>query len=62
MSNFISISCPSCNASVSVNVDNKTAVCEFCGREFVCENALNSPQYKNYQQYQNEKQLQGDDW
>ena len=62
MNNFVSITCPYCDASVSVNIMQKTGVCEFCGREFVCQNALDSPQYKDHQQYQNEKQLQGDDW
>jgi len=62
MDHFVSLSCPSCSASVSVNINQKTGVCEFCGREFTCQDALNSPQHKNYQQYQNERQLQGDDW
>jgi hypothetical protein len=62
MNNFVSISCPYCNAPVNINVNQKTGTCEYCGREFVCQDALKSPQYKDYQQYQNEKQLQGDDW
>jgi len=62
MSNFVSLSCPSCNASVRVDINKKTGTCEYCGKEFVCQNALDSPQQKDYQQYQNEKQLEGDDW
>ena len=62
MHNFVSLTCPSCNASISINAKDKTAKCEYCGREFVCQNELNKPQYENHQQYQNEKQLQGDDW
>jgi len=62
MNDFVSISCPSCNASVSVNLNQKTGTCEYCGREFVSQNALDSPQPKDYQEQQNEKQLQGDDW
>jgi len=62
MNNFVSLSCPSCNAPVSVDVNQKTGKCQFCGREFACQNALNQPQYQNYQHYQNQKQLQGDDW
>ena len=62
MDNFVSLSCPSCGASISININQKTGTCEYCGREFACQNALNSPQHKGYQQYQNETQLQGDDW
>lgn len=61
-SNFVSLSCPHCNAPVTVSIDKKTGVCDYCGREFACQTALDSPQYKNYQQFQNEKQLEGDDW
>ena len=62
MNNFVSISCPSCNAPVNININQKTVSCEYCGREFVCQDALKPPQHKDYQKYQNEKQLQGDDW
>ena len=62
MNNFVSISCPSCDAPVNIDIRQKTGTCEYCGSEFVCQDALKSPQYKDYQQYQNEKQLQGDDW
>ena len=62
MENFVSLSCPSCNASVRVDANKKTATCEFCGREFTCQKALDSPPYEAYQKYQYEKQLQGDDW
>jgi len=62
MSNFISFSCPSCGAPIRININQKTGTCEYCDREITCQNALNSPQYKDYQQYQNEAQQQGDDW
>ncbi|MCL2864798.1 MAG: hypothetical protein FWE25_04550 [Lachnospiraceae bacterium] len=62
MNNVVSLICPSCGASIRIDIKQKTGICEFCGREFVCKNALNEPQYKDYQQYENEKQLEGDDW
>ena len=62
MDNLISLSCPFCNAPIKINVNRKTGLCEYCDREFVCQDALRQTQYKDYQQYQNEKQLQGDDW
>ena len=62
MSNFISLSCPSCGASININANEKTGICIYCRREFVCQNALNAPKPQDYQKYQNEKQLQGDDW
>ncbi|MCL2547259.1 MAG: hypothetical protein FWE06_08755 [Oscillospiraceae bacterium] len=62
MDNFVSLTCPSCSAPVNIDISKKTGVCKYCGREFASKNVLNSPQYKDYQQYQNEKQLQGDDW
>jgi len=62
MDNLISLSCPFCNAPIKINVNQKTGSCEYCGREFFCQDALTPTQYKDYQQYQNEKQKQGDDW
>ena len=62
MNILTSLSCPSCGASVRVNVNSKTGICEYCKNEFICQNALNAPKHEDYQKYQNEKQLQGDDW
>ncbi|MCL2383707.1 MAG: hypothetical protein FWC79_06235 [Oscillospiraceae bacterium] len=60
--NFVSLECPSCGAPVEVNVKEKTGFCKYCRRKFACKEALNSPQYKDYQEYQNKKQLEGDEW
>jgi len=62
MNNFVLLSCPSCGASVNVNIGAKTGKCEYCESEFACQDTLNSPQPQDYQKHQNEKQLQGDDW
>lgn len=62
MERFVSLSCPSCNATVPVDVSHKKTLCTYCGREFANTEHPNAPEYENYQKYQNEKQLQGDDW
>jgi len=60
--NFVSLVCPSCRAPVEVNMESKSGLCLYCRKPFACKDALNSPKYKDYQEYQNKKQLEGDDW
>ena len=57
--NFVSVVCPSCKAPVEVDMKSKSGICLYCRKPFACKDVL---KYKDYQDYKNKQQLDGDDW